>query len=344
MQMHEQSSFTNPNSLFFILGRGRSGTTLLSRMLSSHSQITVAPEGFFILSLWSKYRHKKWTPNVIEHFCKDLYRENRIKTWHLPFEKVRETLLSASSEQEFLTYPEVCRLVYQVYAHHNGESAIWVGDKNPHYALFAKELLKIFPDAPVLYLFRDFKTNIQSYQHVPFDLQDTAALAYRWKMYNEAILNVAKQNHTNFLNLPFETLLKHPEDQLSRVCRFLGVNFESEMLHFYKREADNFYGKGSPWFDKLNHPLKTNESQKPVNLAEDELKLARSICGNLAAGLGYEHEQTLPNITFKNKIKKGLGFCKAWGMVVLEKLLFYYLPFSLKMIIINKYRQGTGRV
>ena len=339
--MVKDKGLGNTPSLFFILGRGRSGTTLVSKMLSAHSQVTVAPEGFFILSLWPKYRSKRWTKRVIESFCQDLYKENRIKTWQLPYERVKKALIEASGVQN-LTFSIVCRLVYKVYAEIHGGPVVWVGDKNPHYALFARELLTIFPEAPIIYLMRDYRTNIQSYQHVPFDLQDTAALAYRWKIYNEAILQVANRHQSNFYHLPFEELLNKPTAYLNEICYFLKITYEPEMLEFYRYESDNFYGKGSPWFDKLNQPLKTEESQKVSQLSTPELNLAKAICMPTCLKLGYEEEAVKTRLSFRNWWKKAMGLIKGKGMVMLEKLLFYYLPFSLKMLIINRYRKETG--
>jgi len=318
-------------SLFFILGRGRSGTTLITRILSEHPQINVAPEGFFILSLWPTYRSKIWTNRTIENFCKDLFKENRIKTWQLNYQTLKDELYNAA-QNENLSFPRVCQLVYKVYALENGGPVAWVGDKNPHYALFVKEILKIFPDAPVIFLTRDYRTNIQSYQHVPFDLQDTAALAYRWKIYNEAILNVSQNNTTNFYYLPFESLLKNPEAELKEVCHFLNVSFQKQMMNFYNNEPNNFYGQGSPWFDKINQPLNPDEANKEVQLSESALRLAHDICQPTGQKLGYETDNYNSSLTLSHQLGKLVGFLKASTMVLLENILFLLPSFFLKDI------------
>ncbi len=340
--MTNHSGLQSPPSLFFILGRGRSGTTLLSRILSAHSQVTVAPEGFFIMSLWPKYRNVKWSSNAIDSFCDDLHLENRIKTWELPKATLKKEILAASSETN-LTFQYVCRLVYKVYAENLKGPVVWVGDKNPHYALFTNDIMHIFPEAPVIYLSRDYLTNIQSYQNVPFDLQDSVALAYRWKMYNDAIINGKKGRDNNFYNLPFENLLNDPQEELSAVCKFLGIPYEPEMLSFHQNEPANFYGKDSPWFDKLSNPINPGESKKEVDLPKSAMPVIHKICLSTAQQLGYTNKwKSLRRLSFVQRLYLVTGFLKAWGMVFLEKLLFYYLPLPLKMFIVNKYREGTG--
>lgn len=78
--------------LLFILGRGRSGTTLLSKILNAHDQLAVAPEGFFALSLMNKYQHASWTNKTLEAFLEDLELEARMQTWELDRQALRAEL------------------------------------------------------------------------------------------------------------------------------------------------------------------------------------------------------------------------------------------------------------
>ena len=45
-------------SFFVIVGRGRSGTTLLSKILNSNNLISIPGELFFIINLYKKYYTK----------------------------------------------------------------------------------------------------------------------------------------------------------------------------------------------------------------------------------------------------------------------------------------------
>ena len=58
--------------ILFIVGKGRSGTTLLSTILDSHPKVASATESRFLLILWQKYkRMKKWNAAKAEVFFED---------------------------------------------------------------------------------------------------------------------------------------------------------------------------------------------------------------------------------------------------------------------------------
>jgi Sulfotransferase family len=132
--------------IFFIVGRGRSGTTLLARMLTRHPQLAVAPEGFFAMSLYQKYRSGPWDTKRIEAFCRDLLREQRMRRWGLDMEWLYTRLAEREGR---LDYQQVCLEVYTAYAESvlGRRAPAWVGDKNPHYALLIPRIDRLFPQA-----------------------------------------------------------------------------------------------------------------------------------------------------------------------------------------------------
>ena len=60
--------------LFFIIGRPRSGTTLLRVLFEAHPHVLIPPESPFIISLYKKYgKVTTWDDRVIREFCEDLF-------------------------------------------------------------------------------------------------------------------------------------------------------------------------------------------------------------------------------------------------------------------------------
>lgn len=328
--------------LVFIVGRGRSGTTLLSRMLRRHPAIEVAPEGFFVMNLRGRYGRGVLDARRIAGFCRDLLLENRMTTWQLDAADVARRL-SAGPAPDFAT---ACARVYESYASRtSGRPDVrWVGDKNPHYALFTGRLARIFPDARFVHIVRDPRDNVLSYRSVPFDVKDTGALAYRYRRYNEEILAVAARHPGRFHHLRYEDLLATPEAALTGICRSLSLPYDASMLRFHEQAQAGFYGQGSHWFDKLVRPLDAGQADKwRTQMEPADIATVEATCAPLMARFGYAPSGAeaggaagLP--------RRLWGGAYGRASVEAEKLLFGAVPAELRTWAINTYRKRTGRV
>ncbi len=121
--------------IFFIVGKGRSGTTLLSNILDSHLNVASATESRFVLILWLKYKNLKvWKPEMAEEFYQVLLEDYRIKyMWEFE-DSFLEQLKSLPPETK------VQELIKVVYIYKKSmfpkEHIKFIIDKNPRYTLF----------------------------------------------------------------------------------------------------------------------------------------------------------------------------------------------------------------
>ncbi len=322
--------------MFFILGRGRSGTWLLQAILEQHPQLSPAPEALFLISLKNKYGQKtNWTKPELLSFCRDLWEEKRLATWwQLQWEELEEVVIQFEGQ---FSYARICQAVYQLNALKKGkQETCLMGDKNPSYALFITEILELYPRAKFVCMVRDFRDNILSYQKATFDLNGTAALAQRWVGYNEQILQFAGQLPQQFLMERYEDFLAEPEKVLTRVCQFLGVKFEPGMLQFHQKER-----KLEAWQHNLDKPLDPSrvyawkEKMHPRHVA-----IAEAICGSLASNWSYE--VSLPQGTSLS-LSSRLGMFGGQLFNLLERQ-FFNIPFSIRTPILNFYRKITKTV
>jgi hypothetical protein len=324
--------------LFFIVGRGRSGTTLLSRMLSRHPHIAVAPEGMFAMNLQGEYRTGPWNDRRIYAFCRALMREQRMRDWELDLERLAQRL---HDREGTLDYARVCLEVYLSHAEDSQRrrGIQWVGDKNPHYALLIGRLHRLFPAARYVYITRDYRDNITSYAEMPFDLDNWAALAQRWKEYNEEILKLSRRVPERFLWLRYEDLVTHPEHELTRVCRFLGLEYDAAMLSFAAADRSGAAVTRTGRFIGVRHPIDASEVAKwRARLPERVVRRADTICGELGERFGY-HPTTLGEQPLS--LAARLGTLYGSSSVLLEKALFSALPARLRVALINSYRAFT---
>lgn len=321
--------------LFFIVGRGRSGTSLLQTILNQNHQIAIAPEAQFIMYLWKRYHNKgKLDISAKENFIKDLWKEKRLQNWNLDAEALETFILNLAPEKS--TFPELCKQVYIQYAKSlNKKKGFICGDKNPHYALFINRLMVVYPKAKFIYLIRDPRPNILSYQNVDFDLQSLPALAKRWNLYNKAVLKQAEKFSEKFLCVKFEDLLQSPKEELQKICQFLGVSYHPEMLEFYKKEQE----WKTSFRRNLSTPLDPSkiDSWRKKMTREDATKV-ETICAQLMDRFKY------PKSKVKHRSKLGirdyLSIQYAVLVTFLEKII-YYFPIEYFKRFIDLYRKQT---
>lgn len=317
--------------LFFITGRGRSGTWLLQSILDTHPEICVTPEALFIIHLYEKYiGTKKWTTQQKNNFIKDLLSEEKIKDWWQVMPKsIGELLEKYPPDSHF---SELCKAVYHDYAHRNNKAnAHLLGDKNPEYSVYIERLARLYPTAKFIHLIRDPRANVLSYQNVDFDVNDVAALAYRWKKYNENIPDLQQQFPNRILLIHYEDLLTNTQATLEKMCAFLGVDFIPDLLEFYKHSKNVF-----EWNHKITQPIDPQKAYAwKGKIAPKDEACVFKIAGEVAAQFGYTSKLP-PHLTLKNR--RGLLFGQS--TFFLEKLLFK-LPLKLRSTILRIHRHKT---
>lgn len=317
----------------FIVGRGRSGTSLLQTILNTHHRIAVAPEAQFIMFLQKKYQRKILTPDVRKAFLKDLWQEKRLQNWNLDTYELEKSIIKLEKP----SYAEICKEVYKAYGISKGKFNLKVvGDKNPHYALYLHKLIKIYPYAKFIHIVRDPRDTVLSYQKVKFDADSSAVLSYRWNIYNQKILNFKKHHPDQFYTLFFEDLLLYPEATLRKICRFLEVSYEPGMMEFYKYDQDwetNFRAN-------LKRPLDPELAYRyKKQMPDKQWTTVSSITQNLCSYFGYETIDLSPGI-----LRKALRipfWLYAWWVVFLERTV-YSLPLPVLSRIIAVYRKITA--
>ena len=123
----------------FILSVSRSGSTLLQRIVAAHDSVATAPEPWILLppaySLRRRGIDAEYMPwllaDAVEDFAAGLPR----------------------GEDDYLT--EVREFAQRLYAKAAGEGATHFVDKSPPYCLIAEEIMRIFPEAKFVFLWRN---------------------------------------------------------------------------------------------------------------------------------------------------------------------------------------------
>lgn len=323
--------------VFFIVGRERSGTTLLQVLLDNHPNIIAPTESPFIRHLYRKHaKRKRWDEKNILEFYNDLLDEPYLQLWNIDKKELEHDLLAL---KENASFADLCKTVYLHSLSAKGKNDIrLIGDKNPQYSLFIPELLAVFPQAKFIFITRDPRDQVLSMLKVNFEKKLIASLAYRWKHFNQKIEAQRKKYPSQFYELKYEDLVSDPVKKLKEITAFLGVDYTDAMLDTAKR-AEFYVNTGS--LVKQHHqsllqpidPGKVNRWKQEMK--EADVRIIDSIAGDLAKAKGYEvkHKNSslltlfraLPGITYGRLYFTFLGMMNAlpysWRMLLFRKLI-----------------------
>ncbi len=325
-------------SIVFIVGRGRSGTSLLQTIFDTNPSVKTANESSFILHLKQKYtRVKIWNDNILNEFILDLYKDTKFAyLWGINPDDIKKNIsLYALSD---LSFPILCKIVYlTISSPFPKEKTTLIVDKNPIYSLFINDLIAVFPDAKFIHLIRDYRDNIISSRKA-FKIKDIALLAQRWKRNNTYIEKIKKVYNSKFYSLKYEDLVNSPNTYISEICDFTGIIFQKEMLDFHKT-TNKIYTNKSNEYSVMNdlvknihlnllNPINTNQiNQWNKELSISEIEIIDYITSNFATQYSY--------IGTTNKFKVSyiiisIKSCLKYYIDFFVYKCYYMLPFSIR--------------
>lgn len=239
----------------FILGTQRSGTTLLTRILSSHPHFFVQNEGLPVMKLFSLTRS---VDDIKTNFNKQFY-----KSGH------------RDSINNFLKRKKV-------------ES--W-GYKDPQLTEYLESLELIInaseSTTKFVLIIRDARGVVNSYIDNKWGLGTNAYTgALRWKQEVQDQLNFMEKYPDLFFLIRFEDLLQDMEASIRAVCKHIDLEYDPSMLLYHQKKAQ---------FKQKRENKNTNSkpdnaiAQKwKKSLSQHEVDIIEHVAGDELSRLGYE--------------------------------------------------------
>lgn len=216
---------------FFIVGAGRSGTTLLRLMLSGHSRLHVSPETWFLQPLLARFPVAEALGPQERHAAIGLI----VGHYRWPDLRVDERVLRAEIEDRGAdTLRELTDAVYACVARQAGKAR--VGDKTPTYVRILPQLAALYPDAQFIHLLRDGRDVALSYIDAGWELRCYQGDRFEWtEAVRAAHVFGAKAAAGTWIDVRYEDLVHAPERVLRDLCAFLGEAFEPAMMNAASR-------------------------------------------------------------------------------------------------------------
>jgi Sulfotransferase family len=219
----------------FVVGLGRSGTTLLRLMLDAHPQLTIPPETHFVSPLIHASGHLRFDAGRAAR----LIIEGRHRRWPdfgLDPDELRARLRAIP---DFNT-PDALRVFYRLYASKQGKPR-W-GDKTPDYVRKMRKIQLALPEARFIHLIRDGRDaglshNARIVRRGVREPLPAAELARRWV----ARIDKARESAADlngYLELRYEDLVTDPEPALRQVCELIELDHDPAMLDYHRHAEE----------------------------------------------------------------------------------------------------------
>jgi hypothetical protein len=323
---------------FFILGRPRSGTTLLRTLFDAHPDVRIPPECKFVLDLYPKYGKKtSWTKDDLGEFYNDLLEQWRFDTWTMDHDKLQHDLQECAGEAP---YSRVCKVVYLNYqSFFEKRPVLWFGDKNPGYTIYSRRLLRIFPDAKFIQILRDPRDNYVSVKDVDFELPIPSLVATKWKLFYKKVRKASRLRPELYRTVRYEDLVEDPAREMKALCEFLGIPYHAEMLDFYKKEDEVFKVYPKEFITRYHANLvkQVNKSRSGIwkeKLTPKEIRMVDFAVGKIAEEAGYQREYKGSSLGIMLRALPGITL--AHVLAILTRIVDQ-LPYRLRMNVLNRW-------
>ena len=318
--------------LFFIVGRPRSGTTLLRVLFEAHPNVLIPPESPFIISLYKKYgKVTSWDETIIKEFCEDLFKQRYFDKWLISKEVLYSSLFEMKGKNTFQTLVrKVCLSYSSVF---DKKEIKFIGDKNPAYSLFIHRIHKLFPEAKIIHITRDYRDNYLSLIKVNFEVPIVPLVIYRWKFALHQMWKLKKKYPDLIYSIKYEDLASEPEQEFGKLCRFLGIDYDPSVMSFYqkKSEVEKAYA-GSDDLNQVHRSLFNPISTARMNLwqmemSRHDIRIADLVAGKSAEKAGYKREYSSFNFWLYLRVLPALIYANAMYRLI---LMGDHLPYRMR--------------
>ncbi len=215
---------------FFIIGSGRSGNTLLRRILCQHGKIAIPPESYVLGSVIKKFQYINFLPwqEIVKIVLGEFQSHEEFYTWEISLDKVYKKLFNIEDDERCLA-----KIIDEIYRHYSKvkfpEAELW-GDKTPINTLNLGWINKLYKDAKVINMVRDGRDVVSSYLKMGrYKTVEEACL--RWDKSIEMVDKFGNYKpEEEYIDIKYENLVSSPQKEVKKICEFLSIEYEVEMI------------------------------------------------------------------------------------------------------------------
>jgi len=299
---------TTSDAPIFIVGTERSGSNLLRLILDSHSQISI-PHPPHILRYFAPleagYGDLSDRRNL-RRLAQDVL---RLLECHIhPWESLPDLDAIASSAQPMDLFG-IFVAIYEWQQQEVGK-ARW-GCKSTFMIHHVDRILARFPNAKFIWLIRDPRDVAASSRESVFNPCHPYLTASLWcEQQRIGLEREVYLPKANWMRLHYEDLVEAPEETVRGICRFIGENFEPQMLRFSETPAAKLSASLSKsWANTASPVLRNRTGNYRKKLTEGEIRLVEDVAGELMVPLGYRFDFEPSDLAVRrpNQVELAIG-------------------------------------
>lgn len=299
-------------------------------MLAAHSKISCGPETHFFRKL-SKIdvrpmlRPETWPQAAVDFVCTI---EHTSYSEREPIPLIQKYRMDRGQIYSYLqgkspSIPNMLAAVTEQYMAAMGKVR-WA-EKTPDHILTLDSIREHFPHSPVVRIIRDPRDVAISLTKVPWGAMSYVEALMLWQRLDEASQRFFQVDGCCY-SLRYEDLITAPEDELTKLCQFLGEDYEAGMLDT-SQTGVQLNARHVPWKEKVSQPLDAgNLARWKEQLSGPDIQLSEAILGDRLKALGYPRQaefsrlgEVRPSLSllpkyaeeFKELATRGIRFWKA---------------------------------
>jgi hypothetical protein len=272
----------------FIVGCPRSGTTMLRNLLCAHPHLTFPGESHFIPDFYRGYGDPR-DAREARRLAARILKVSWVRRWELP--------LDADSFADCRSFREVLCCLFEAWARQENKPR-W-GEKTPGYVNEIPLLVKLFPGARIIHIYRDGRDVALSWIRTRYHPHNVYTAAKMWKSWVSAGRRAgAALPRETYLEVCYEQLLQEPRANMQRVCEFIGEPFDEKVLR-----PSRPFRPGARQRQPLSAEIiSTNFGKWKTGMPYRDQVMFESVAGDLLETLGYETEGRVRHISIAERL------------------------------------------
>jgi hypothetical protein len=274
---------------FFIVGCGRSGTTMLRLMLNAHPDVAIPAESQFIPTLVATWPRMITRDGVdADAIVRSIGR--RLDHMGLDRKAVRDRLALLRDR----TPRAVTECIFGIVTEAEGKPR-WA-DKTPRHVEDMPTIAGVFPEARFIHIVRDGRDVALSFFERPFGPRDIWDAARHWyRTVGAGVRDATSLDPDRYREVRYERLIEAPDAVMKELCDFVGLEPREEMLRYFERAPEWL-----PEKERANHPNITRPPTKGlrdwrIDMIQGDVEAFEVIAGPLLSQLGYERRFPHPS-------------------------------------------------